>query len=71
MNRDVRALYHDLIDLVNSYEQLPWEVRRVVIENVLFMTEKKADEAISQEPLCVDSIEIGEEEEQCKKPTLE
>lgn len=71
MNRDVRALYHDLIDLVNSYERLPWEVRRVVIENVLFMAEKKADEAIRQEPLEVDSIEIGEEDEQCKKPTLE
>ena len=48
MNTKMRQLFYDLIDLVNKYD-LPWEVRRVVIENVLYMTEKKADEAIQQE----------------------
>lgn len=71
MNRQVRALYHDLIDLVNGYSDLPWEVRRVVIENVQLMTEKKADEAIRNEDIEIDTIEIGEEGEQCKNPTLE
>lgn len=71
LNRQVRALYHDLIDLVNSYSDLPWEVRRVVIENVQLMTEKKADEAIRNEDIEIDTIEIGEEGEQCKNPTLE
>ena len=63
MNRQVRALYHDLIDLVNSYSDLPWEVRRVVLENVQYMTEKKADEAIRSEEIEIDSLEIGEEGE--------
>lgn len=71
INRQVRALYHDLIELVNSYSELPWEVRRVVIENVQYMTEKKADEAIRNEDIEIDTLEIGEEDEQCKNLTQE
>lgn len=71
INRSARSFYHDLIDLVNTYDVLPWEVRRVVIENVQLMTEKKADEAIRNEDIEIDTIEIGEEGEQCKNPTLE
>jgi hypothetical protein len=71
INRSARSFYHDLIDLVNQYDVLPWEVRRVVIENVQLMTEKKADEAIRNEDIEIDTIEIGEEGEQCKNPTLE
>lgn len=71
MDRQVRALYHDLIDLVNGYTELPWEVRRVVIENVQYMTEKKADEAIRNEDIEIDTLEIGEEGEQCKNLTQE
>ena len=48
MNTKIRNFFHELIDLVNKYD-LPWEVRRIVLENVLYMTEKKADEAILQE----------------------
>lgn len=70
MDRQVRALYHDLIDLLNSYSDLPWEVRRVVIENVQYMTEKKADEAIRNEDIEIDTLEI-EEAEQCKNPIQE
>lgn len=70
VNRNVRALYHDLIDLLNSYSDLPWEVRRVVIENVQYMAEKKADEAIRNEDIEIDTLEI-EEAEQCKKPIQE
>ena len=71
MDGRVRALYHDLIELVNSYSDLPWEVRRVVIENVQYMTEKKADEAIRCEDIEIDTLEIGEEGEQCKNPIQE
>lgn len=71
INRSVRSFYHDLIDLINSYSNLPWEVRRVVIENVQYMTEKKADEAIRNEDIEIDTLEIGEEGEQCKNPTQE
>lgn len=71
MDRQVRALYHDLIDLLNSYSDLPWEVRRIVLENVGYMTEKKADEAIRNEDIEIDTLEIGEEGEQCKNLTQE
>lgn len=71
MNRQVRALYHDLIDLVNGYSDLPWEVRRVVIENVQYMIEKKADEAIRNENIEIETLEIGEEGGQCKNLTQE
>lgn len=70
MDRKVRAFYHDLIDLVNAHD-LPWEVRRVVLENVLLMTEKKADEAIMNEDVEVDTIELGEEDKQCRNPIAE
>ena len=71
MDRQIRALYHDLVDMVNSYSDLPWEVRRMTLENVLFMTEKKADEAIRNEDIMIDTLEIGGEGEQCKNPILE
>ena len=61
MDKQIRILFHELIDLVNKYD-LPWEVRRIVLENVLYMTEKKADAAIE--------LQIKEEEE-CKRPTPE
>ena len=51
------TLFYELIEVINKYD-LPWEVRRIVVENVLYMTEKKADEAIMQE--------IGEEGENAK-----
>lgn len=57
MNKDIRNMFYELIEVINKYD-LPWEVRRIVVENVLYMTEKKADEAIMQE--------IGEEGENAK-----
>lgn len=71
MDRQVRAFYHDLIELVNSYAVLPWEVRRVVLENVQYMTEKKADEAIRNEDIEIDTLDIGEEGAICKNPIPE
>lgn len=62
MNTEIRNLFHELIEVVNKYN-LPWEVRRIVVENVLYMTEKKADEAIMQEN--------NEEDSQCKNPIQE
>ena len=61
MNIDIRNFFHELIDLVNKYD-LPWEVRRIVVENVLYMVEKKADEAIQLE---------AQEDEQCKNHIAE
>ena len=57
MDTEIRNFFHELIDLVNKYN-LPWEVRRLVLENVTNMVEKKADEAIRQQ-----SIEEGENAE--------
>ncbi len=71
MDRQIRALYHDLVDLVNSYYDLPWEIRRMTLENVLFMTEKKADEAIKNEDITIDTLEIGGEGKTCKNPIQE
>lgn len=71
MDRLVRSLYHDLVELINIYDSLPWEVRRVVIENVGYMVEKKADEAIRNEDIEVDTLNVGEEVEECKKSITE
>lgn len=71
MDRLVRSLYHDLVELINIYDSLPWEVRRVVIENVGYMVEKKADEAIRNEDIEVDTLDVGKEVEECKKPIAE
>ena len=71
MDRLVRSLYHDLVELINIYDSLPWEVRRVVIENVGYMVEKKADEAIRSEDIQVDTLDVGKEVEECKKPIAE
>lgn len=71
MDRLVRSLYHDLIEVINIYDSLPWEVRRVVIENVGYMVEKKADEAIRNEDIEVDTLNVGEEVEECKKSITE
>ena len=56
MDSAIRNFFFELLEVVNKQE-LPWEVRRIVLENVLYMTEKKADEAITLE---------GLEDEQCK-----
>lgn len=56
MDSAIRNFFYELLEVVNK-QDLPWEVRRIVLENVLYMTEKKADEAIMLE---------GLEDEQCK-----
>ena len=56
MDSAIRNFFFELLEVVNK-QDLPWEVRRIVLENVLYMTEKKADEAITLE---------GLEEEECK-----
>ena len=61
MNIAIRNFFHELIDLVNQ-QDLPWEVRRMVLENVLYMTEKRADDEIRLE---------AQEAEECKKPIQE
>lgn len=61
INMDIRNFFYELIDLVNK-QDLPWEVRRIVLENVLNMTEKRADDEIRYE---------AREEEECKKSIQE
>lgn len=49
MNYELRLLQDELIGLINSHDNLPWEARRLVVEAVLCLIEKKADEAITRE----------------------
>lgn len=63
-NNDVRTLYIDLIDKVNEYNNIPWEVRRITLEAVLSKVEKQADNSIKEEIGCdmrVDTLILGGE----------
>ena len=62
MSYELRQLQDELIDILNGHEDLPWESKRLVVECVLHLVEKKADEAIKQELM---------EGEQCRSLTQE
>ena len=49
MDYELRQLQDGLIDLINSYEALPWEAKRLVVDSVLNLVEKKADEEIRKQ----------------------
>lgn len=63
MNYKLRKFQDDLVDLVNSYSDLPWEARLVVLELVVTNVQKVSDETII--------AEMSEKEEQCKNPIPE
>lgn len=48
MNKDVRGLFEEIIDVLNRYDVL-METKRLILVVVLQMIEKKADEAINNE----------------------
>ncbi|MBQ1574212.1 MAG: hypothetical protein IIZ78_24060 [Clostridiales bacterium] len=58
MNCTIRKFQDDLVALVNSYNDIPWETRLVVLELVTSNVQKIADNAI---------IEELSKEESCKK----
>lgn len=63
MNYRARLFLDELVALTNKFDDLPFEVRRLVIESVMHLVEVKADEAIQAErPLDVDIVIDGGEE---------
>lgn len=63
MNFRARLFLDELVALTNKFDDLPFEVRRLVIESVMHLVEVKADEAIKAErPMDVDIIIDGGEE---------
>ena len=46
MNFRLRLFQDNIIDVVNQFDDLPFEGRRLVLESVMHLVEKKADEAI-------------------------
>ena len=46
MNFRLRLFQDNIIDIVNQFNDLPFEGRRLVLESVMHLIEKKADEAI-------------------------
>lgn len=51
MNRRIREFFDSLIEFINTYDDVPIEMKRLVIFIVLGMVEKKADEVINNEYL--------------------
>lgn len=49
MDYELRQLQDELIELVNGHEALPWEAKRLVVDSVLNLVEKKADEEIRKQ----------------------
>ena len=45
----MRLFQDNVIDLANEFDDLPFEGRRLVLESVMHLLEKKADEAIVTE----------------------
>lgn len=66
MNNDIRQFYLNLIDMANTYPDIPWECKRLAFENVLNKIEKQADDAIREEmgnDIHVDTLVLGGEED--------
>ena len=67
MNNQVRSFYLDLIDLVNKYEDIPWEVKRIVLDDVQLKAAQKADacirEEIGKDGFHVDTLILGGNED--------
>lgn len=65
MNFRTRLFLDNIIDVINQFGDLPFEVRRLVLESAMHIVERKADEAIVAErppqdiELVVGGIEDG------------
>lgn len=49
MNFRLRLFQDNIIDVVNTFDDLPYEGKRLVLESIMHLLEKKADEAIVKE----------------------
>lgn len=49
MNEQMRLLEDTLIEVLNSYNLVPIEAKRLIIKDIYFMTEQKANEIIIEE----------------------
>lgn len=49
MNEQIRELEEKLIDMLNQYNLVPIEAKRLIIKDIYFMTEQKANEIIIEE----------------------
>lgn len=50
MNRQIRELEQNIVDILNV-SQLPYECKRVVLENLMLKCEMEAIKEIAQEPI--------------------
>lgn len=60
MNRQIRNLEENIVNALNE-SQLPYECKRVVLENLMLKCEMEAIKDIAQEPI----TEKGELENEC------
>lgn len=49
MNKEVRELFESIIAILNQYNNVPMETKRLMLVVILQMVEKQADELISLE----------------------
>lgn len=49
MNFRLRLFLDTIVDVINQFEDIPLEGRRLVLESAMHIVEKAADKAISQE----------------------
>ena len=68
MSFRMRLFLDSVIDLVNDFDDIPIEARRLVLESVIRLVEKKADEEIvrEREQLLNNSADIESEENDAK-----
>lgn len=46
MNYKIRLLQDSIIDVVNKFDDVPLEAKRLVLESIMHIVEKAADKAI-------------------------
>lgn len=63
MNARIRLFQDKLVDLVNEFDDIPWEARLITLELITFKVQKTADDAIMSE--------LSGGNEQCKNPIPE
>ena len=49
MDAQIRLLEDTIIETLNSYENIPIEVKRLIIKDIYFSVEQKANEIILEE----------------------
>ena len=57
-NTQMRQMYHDIVDIINKYT-IPYEAKRIILEDMAYKCEKIADESIRTE-LGGQNIDVGD-----------